>query len=276
VLTAIFVLRQSSSVHLINDGAAYDGSTGELHSVDLVKGIALPDQHMAIACNGPALLGQYLGERIADEFASFDDFVSRGEVLLPDVFQDYAEDNCDGDAFSTFYVVGWHRHATPRPAAYCMNLWTDDSTRLAQVVENSSADSGVQRFKFEELLFSGTPGPSGDLMTAAGFRIPDDVNDMRPEIDLLHLLEIARHEEIEDHHWVGGRAVLTSIDASGVTQKTLHIWEEDLVGDLITPLPIDWKAWRAALTTADIPTGLSRLQRERMEKKARKGTLRAA
>jgi hypothetical protein len=40
--------------------------------------------------------------------------------------------------------------------------------------------------------------------------------------------------------------VLTSIDASGVTQKTLHVWEEDVVGDQITPLPIDWKVWRAA------------------------------
>jgi hypothetical protein len=247
-LTAIFVLRQRRSVHLITDGAAYDGTTGELISVDLAKCIALPD--MAIACNGPALLGHYLGERIAEEFASFDDFISRGEAVLPDMFQDYAEDNCFGDAFSTLYVIGWHRHATPRPAAYCMNLWTDDSTRRAQVVDNSSTesspDSGVQRFKFEELLFSGTPGPSSDLMNAAGFSIPANVDDMRPEVDLLHLMEIARHEEIEGHHWVGGNAVLTSIDAIGVTQKTLHVWEEDEVGWPIWPQPIDWKAWRAA------------------------------
>ena len=38
------------------------------------------------------------------------------------------------------------------------------------------------------------------------------------------------------------------------------------------PLTFDWKARRAP----KIPEGLSRLQRERMEKKARKGTLRAA
>jgi hypothetical protein len=83
-------------------------------------------------------------------------------------------------------------------------------------------------------------------MKAAGFSIPADVNVMRPDIDLLHLMEIARHEEIQGCHWVGGKAVLTSIDSSGVTQNTLHVWEEDMVGDLITPLPIDWKAWRAA------------------------------
>jgi hypothetical protein len=31
-----------------------------------------------------------------------------------------------------------------------------------------------------------------------------------------------------------------------VTQKTLHVWEEDEVGWPIWPLPIEWAAWRAA------------------------------
>jgi hypothetical protein len=249
-MTAIFALRQRDSVHLITDGAVYDGVTGELHAVDFVKCVDFPDMKMAIACTGPALLGRYLGERMEDEFDSFDDLVTRGEVLLPDMFLEYAEENRNADALSTLYVIGWHRHATLRPAAYCMNLWTDDCTLLNQVLENSSADSSAQRFKFEELLLAGTPIPGCDLMEAAGFTIPSDVNDTRPEFDLLHLMEIARHEEIEGHHWVGGEAVLTSINESGVTQKTLHIWEEDVVGDPITPLPIDWAAWRAA---RDVP-----------------------
>jgi hypothetical protein len=40
----------------------------------------------------------------------------------------------------------------------------------------------------------------------------------------------------------------------------------DTIGEPITPEPIDWAKW----------PGLSLLQRERMEKKMRKGTLRAA
>jgi hypothetical protein len=28
----------------------------------------------------------------------------------------------------------------------------------------------------------------------------------------MHLIEVARHEEIEGHYWVGGEAVLTSIE----------------------------------------------------------------
>jgi hypothetical protein len=255
-LSAIFVLVQNGGVQLMTDGAAYDWETGELHYVDFVKCIAFPDLQMAIACTGPALLLRYLSEQIEDEFDSFDDFVSRGESLLPDMFRDYADENCNCDAVSTFYVGGWHRHATPRAAAYCMDLWTDESTRIAQVIENSSLDSEAERFKFEEFRLSGTPVPDSDLIKAAGLKIPDDANSMRPELDLLHLMEIARHKQIEDRYLIGGNALLTSVGPNGVKQKIVHKWEEDKVGSPISPLPIiDWKAWRAARLR--IPAGLS-------------------
>jgi hypothetical protein len=34
-------------------------------------------------------------------------------------------------------------------------------------------------------------------MNAAGFSIPADVNDLKPEIDLSHLVQIARYEKIK-------------------------------------------------------------------------------
>lgn len=101
---------------------------------------------------------------------------------------------------------------------------------------------------------------------------------------MLHLAEIARQECLEGAHWVGGKALLTTIDARGVTQRVVHHWKEDQVGELITPTPVAWKEWLAerkrdraagAVEGAGIDlSGLSRLQRERMLKKARKGTLR--
>jgi hypothetical protein len=59
-----------------------------------------------------------------------------------------------------------------------------------------------------------------------------------------------------------------------ITSRILRRWPDE-IGEKITPEPIDLRAWRAARAPA-IPEGLSRLQRERMEKKLRKGTLRAA
>jgi hypothetical protein len=51
--------------------------------------------------------------------------------------------------------------------------------------------------------------------------------------------------------------------------KVLKRWP-DVIGEKIEPEPIDWAKWRAEHLPA-VPPGLSRLQRERMEKKARKG-----
>lgn len=271
------MLRQSNSVHLMTDAAAYDGITAELHSVDLAKCLAIPRLHLAISCNGPALLGHHLSKVIEAEFSSFDDLIARGAEVLPQVFQEFASKHRNGDAFSTLYVIGWHRHATPRPAAYIMNLWTDNSAALSVVLDQSKGSESFHRFKFEEQLLSGTPLPGDDLIQAACLRIPEDVNDMRPEIDLLHLMEIQRHEPIRGHYWIGGKALLTSIDVGGVKQRIVHEWNEDVVGKPISPLPInDWKAWRVARIFGAAITGLSRLQRQRMEKKARKGTLRTA
>ena len=72
--------------------------------------------------------------------------------------------------------------------------------------------------------------------------------------------------------------MLTSIDRNGITQRVVHRWEEDVIGQVVTPKPIhDWKAWReaklAAKAKAVLPDGLSRLQRERLEKKLKKGKL---
>jgi hypothetical protein len=51
-------------------------------------------------------------------------------------------------------------------------------------------------------------------------------------------------------------------------------WDDE-TGEPITPEPIDWAQWRPEhLPASALPPGLSRLQRERMEKKARKRTLR--
>lgn len=100
---------------------------------------------------------------------------------------------------------------------------------------------------------------------------------MDPETELLHLLEIQRRIPFDGRYYVGGQALLTSIDRSGVHQRIVHKWDEDEPGKVIVPQPIDWAAWlsKRTLTAAGIDiSGLSRLQRERMLKKARKGTLR--
>lgn len=277
-MSAILVLQQRNAVHLMSDACTYDIETGVLATNNLTKCIALPTLSAAISSTGPAEMGAFLGDSIAQEFLSFDDLIDRADQFLPKIFEDFADTMCAGDAIATLYLIGWH-DAQARPAAYCMECSTNESSRMAQIIENDPNAANAKFFKLAEQSFSGTPLPGANLIAAAGFKIPADLNALDPELDLLHVLEIMRHEEIEGHYWIGGKALLTSIGAHGITQRIVHHWPEDKIGEPISPLPIDFKTWRearvAAKVAAIVPDGLSRLQRERMEKKARKGTLRS-
>jgi hypothetical protein len=250
-MTSILVLRQRSSVHLMSDMAAYQRN-GILRSVTHRKCVAMPEISAAVACTGPAMRGAFFADRLPEMFKSFDDLVKNAEECLPELFQEYADDERDGDANATLYAIGWHR-AQDRPAAYAMDLWTNGSTRIAQVLANSS--NAAERFKLSEQCAAGTPLPGPDLLAGAGWSI-DDENDMDPEIGLLHLMEIQRHEEIESAHWVGGGAFLTSIDRNSVTQRVVHRWREDKVGEFIRPLPIDYDEWLAARSPAPVGSPL--------------------
>jgi hypothetical protein len=92
------------------------------------------------------------------------------------------------------------------------------------------------------------------------------------------VLELQRERPGRTGHFVvGGLIELVTIRRDQIESRVLKRWP-DLVGEPIEPEPMDWPAWRARradASVASIPAGLSRLQRERMEKKARKGTLRA-
>jgi hypothetical protein len=278
-MSAILVLKQRNAVHLMSDACTYEIETGVLVDNNLAKCIALPTLSAAISSTGPAEMGAFMGGSIAQEFLSFDDLIDRAEQCLPKIFEDFADTMRAGDAFASLYLIGWHK-AQARPAAYCMECSTNESSRMAKIIENDPSAANAKFFKLAEQNFSGTPLPGADLIAAAGFNIPADFNALDPELDLLHVLEIMRHEEIEGHYWIGGKALLTSIDAHGITQRIVHHWPEDKIGEPILPLPIDFKSWRAARVGAKVaaivPDGLSRLQRDRMEKKIRKGTLRSA
>lgn len=187
------------------------------------------------------MLGAFMAARIADTARTFDNLIGQAGQLLPQWFEEYANAERAGDACSTLYLIGWHEQAR-RPAAYAMDMWTVMSSRHQQVMENSANAADIKPFAIEEQLVAGTPLPGPDLCAAAGFQVPDDENDMDPDVDLLHLLEIQRHERIEGAHWVGGGAWLTSVDRHGVRQREIHRWEEDEVGAPITPLPIDWSS----------------------------------
>jgi hypothetical protein len=100
-----------------------------------------------------------------------------------------------------------------------------------------------------------------------------------PVNDLLHILEVQRQNKGGHYkfHLVGGFALLTTITKDGITQRVVHVWPEDKVGEVITPAPVNWPQWRAKhKRLAPTMAALSKLQRDRLAKKARKQSSKAA
>jgi len=278
-MSAINALVQQSSVHMITDGLSYHG--GIPFSVDDQKTHLLSTWRAALAATGPALLGEFLAGEIARQFRSFDHVVSEGEQAIERLFRDYVNEYRNGDAVSSLVLIGWH-YGEDRPMALAMDMATEGE-KLRWVEKHGTGSSPEQRFKLMELNEIAMPPATLLQLQAAGYTFRD-YDAMDPETDLLHLLEIQRRILVDGHYYVGGQALLTSIDKTCVRQKIVHEWNEDEPGRPIIPRAINWKEWLAershgrthrTLEAVGINlSGLSRLQRERMLKKAKKGTLR--
>src|SRR5665213_2094396 len=154
------------------DAAVYDYPAGILRAVDLRKCYGMPALSAAVSCTGPAPLGAFFGDQIPRRIQSFDELIARGNEILPELFEQYAEIERDGDACSTLYLAGWHESAQ-RPAAYSIELWTESSSRIATVLDNSANAASTERYKLEETILAGTPMPGLDLVAVAGLVIPD-------------------------------------------------------------------------------------------------------
>jgi len=278
-VSAILCLPQRDAVHVLVDAAVYRRD-GILLANNASKCVAIPTISAAVACVGPAEFIPMFAYHVGRVFNRFDDVVKYGEKYLPEIFDQVAEETRGGDASTTLYIAGWLQDED-RGAAYCMELWTDDSSRIAQVMANSrngEAAKAIRSKLIEQRSLCCTPMPGLALLEAAGFAILDNDDRYDPEVDLLHLMEVQRHDKIEDGYWVGGKAMLTTINRQGIAQRVLHHWKEDEVGKPIAPPPMNWGAWHAARQSVKVaelvPDGLSKLQRDRLLKKIKKGTAR--
>jgi hypothetical protein len=89
-----------------------------------------------------------------------------------------------------------------------------------------------------------------------------DANLAPPEIvrRLRKLIEIQRSMTADGKHWVGGFVEHTVVTPDSVSQRILHRWSEDRIGDLIRPAPIDWDAWTAEHVAAATVRNLEVMQ----------------
>jgi hypothetical protein len=286
-MSACNILLQRSAVSMLCDAAMYDAD-GVIGGIGQ-KCFAMPGLNAIISSLGPAGGAMIFAYELGWRFSSFDQMAARLDVAMREIYEQH-EDSFLACRFREVevHIAGWSE-SRRAPRAMAMHLCPEGNERWREFCDaRGSEEIKTEPFKLIDLApgVYANPPPLSEQMSAAGLSLdyygssPESID---PVLDMLHLMEVQRRKKGEvisgmgAHHLVGGYALLSTVTEAGVSQRVIHKWEEDQTGQPITPLPISWKAWREARMSAHVaalvPDGLSRLQRARMEKKARKGTL---
>ena len=280
-MTAINSIVLRDRLHVFSDGAHYDR-----HGV--IKAITskisqIPSYPGIVAVRGATYSAPLLAHDFGLHAPNFDRLLEEVETLFPFLMEKYA-DQFGGNTSGQLFLGGWSETRRKMELYFLSN----DDLHLSSVEGEDT--EGAFRPDVGELqnLATGNILPGlmeGDVERGFDpYPAPDQVEANIEYIarTILELQRQRKHGAIEDseaEHIVGGFVQLTTVSRDGISTRILHRWP-DTIGETIRPAPVDWAQWRAAHVTAKVatlvPDGLSRLQRERMEKKARKGTLRIA
>lgn len=281
-MTALNIVRQPQhkQILVLSDGASYlpDGQLIGTAS----KVFPVPSWPGVVAGRGPTLAPALLGQHLALAFPTWDLMVQFAADALPSMVEACAVMLQSGTI--ELVLAGWSQERE-RPETYlirCDDELPPGSTQAD--VDALIASGGIYPGAFElcelpAVVCGPMIGPAARKVTGyAG--IADNGSSVAALADMRFALETQRHDPSLAFPCVGGFALLTTITPEAVNQEIVHRWPEDQIGELIEPTPIeDWKAWRVALaikSAGGIPDGTSRMKREMIERKARKGTLRAA
>lgn len=270
-MTAINIYRRPDVVWLFGDGASYDADgrlsaiTGKIH--------VLASLSCALLFSGRSIISPYIAHMLERAATDFDHMMEILPGWLPGMVDEltdlFGRDDGDvaqlKDAAQGFriFVAGWSAQRG-ETVAFTVSSIADASGPPFAIAE------GKKGFQ--------APGVSAEE-NALGFGVspnitPETINDVA--VTILELQRQQRDAEGKSH--VGGLVELVTVTRDGVTSKILKRWDEDLVGELIQPRPVDWAAWRArhgqAVTKPVVqlapPSKLSRHERRAADARGRK------
>lgn len=276
-MTAINVAVQRDRLHVLTDSAHYF-SNGVLYGF-APKAFPVPSWPGIVAARGPSFAAPILGQALAITFRSFDALVEGVSKALPDMLRLMPAMD-DPNLSPVELILAGYSKSRDEMESYLIRTsralppgMTDDEMEALREREQIIEPDAFELIRLPQVAVA--PLPDACDLEDAGLDGVDPDDGPEKVIRGLRLcIEIQRHMTPGGYYSVGGAGQLMTLDKNGITTRELCRWD-DQIGEPITPEPIDWKAWHAqhgALANVDL-TSLSRLQRERMLKKARKGTL---
>lgn len=256
-MTAINTLANTTGAYMMTDTACYDARLGHITSFPS-KAATFPHLSMVVATTGSIENGEYLKSQMR-QFSSYADVKTGLSEMIREAWEDGSLDMGD-DRFShvRMFVAGWCK--------------TERCGEIHAVSTKEEAIAPVPFALVKAAVLSSPGSMPANMLTSKGYLNPNgslSVSD--PAKFLTDTIKYQRQQpwpvpgrSDQTKYIVGGSAVLTTVNAGGITQRVVHHWN-DCSGEMIHPTE----------AVADT-TELSRLQRERLEKKIRKGTFRKA
>jgi hypothetical protein len=249
-MSAGIILKQHNAAFILTDAAAYD-HCGVVQSFR-DKCMSIPELHCALLTFGSVNWREIITTGIRERcFGSYEAMRAGIEQLTRELFEANRRTvttHPDGNGTEVFFI-GWSKERQA-PDAFVILLYDIDDLPKHFGPGTAAARPPFQIEPIEAMTH--TPCPSAAQLRKARFPFSlasmtfAGLEQIRPEVDLLHLLEVQRRWQFEGGKYlVGGYAHLTRVDKLGISQKTIHTWAEDSAGESIQPLRLDWANWRA-------------------------------
>jgi hypothetical protein len=240
------IARLRDSIHVASDAANYrDGKVDSFAPKDYP--IAHWPAVVVSAGAGSALM--VLAPWLAREFTSFDDFIERGNSVLPKIvihWQYTLERFGYGvSAVCSEIIVAGISKTGPQAFTFRTgNELPPNTTREEAEASPYWSENFAQLIELPDSIM--TPVPDDQVVPAnwEGFSLDDST--AVTHWSLLKVLHMQRHSTLlpKDIGGIGGWGQVTSIFPHHcIEQKILCAWPEDKTGEKIRPGPLDWKKW---------------------------------
>jgi hypothetical protein len=263
-MSACNIIVRPDVAYLFADGAAYD-QDGRVTSIS-GKIQPLASISAAMITTGRVLDSIFYAGALDGRADDFDDLIENVSNWLPEIvlecLSNFGVD--DHGLGQRLVFAGWSKK---RNACYGFGIATMDDISGHKAFEVIRVDTAMQSPALTEAEFLTGFGHAPTMADVA------DIETMA--LTVVELQRQQKQEWADGQHIVGGILELVTVQRDRIESRVLKRWP-DRPGEFIKPEPVDWPAWRAARSkpVSDF-SGLSRMQRERMQKKLKKGTLRA-
>lgn len=229
-MTANNALVVPSAAYLITDTAIYDDEAVVHGFTNKVR--TLPHLGMAISTCGTNGCADVVAKALF-EFASFDDFLDRGETKLRELWDDgfFEISNFEDLNHFRLFVIGW----------------SEREKRARLVVLCTEPQPMYVAFELTEAPIAINPGVHHDRLEEAGLLV-NGAPVGEPEDWLMRLIDIQRSKrtgarntpvtyeetpaESGGKYHIGGAAVLTKLTRHGITQRVVRRWPDKLHSEI--------------------------------------------